>query len=752
MNKKSRLWRDYLISYVFIFAIPFLILGMFIYMNAVKVVQHEIEQANSYKLKQVQSYLDGQINGLKHMAAKMAFDQRLTPYAAKLNDYSAAETVKELSRYKDNSLILESVLLYFRNDDHIYSDEGVVSLDVLTKEMYPFPQAEREAFLHDLSTSLQITLKPAVPVQLRGSREERLLTYMFPIMPNNSQPYGTVLFLINESMLTSMMSNMLGNVQGAVYLLNEAGEVLAVERTEDSPELERIMQKSELKTGEVISKIGSTSYSVMSEKSELTGWTYMIVMPTDQFWYRVIEFKQIAGLVLLLVLVIGIVAAWFVSFKKSGPIRALVAHLQHQGTPGRSERRSSNEFDFIRGTVDDLHHYTLQLETNMEQQLPLVIDQMLYRALTGSGSEAETGAGSALYPHIQGQYYYVMVISYRQDSDGIVDSSGREALYRVLNRVEAPGSNGFGIELLDEQAIALVMSVREAVADTRANQKQAADTIQALLREKLGIHSLIGVGTARCELSDINQSFIEGLATIEYRLLFPEGHVLFFEDTAKLQDHNRQYSMGDQMKFTQSLRMADQAVCLDSLHAMLDNMAQMEQSVLLLRYICFDLVNAVLKEMRTLKTGMDWPETKRMMEFQTLEDLRESMSIVVVRICEHVGAGKQTKRADLCAKIIQQIDQGYRSDQLSLDMLAQQFDVSASYISRLIREQTGTSFMEYVQQLRIEAVKREMLSTDRPIKDIIIEAGYQDMSSFIKKFKKSEGLTPGEYRKKARTE
>ncbi|WP_168735612.1 AraC family transcriptional regulator [Cohnella fermenti] len=721
-------------------------------MNAVKVVQHEIEQANSYKLKQVQSYLDGQINGLKHMAAKMAFDQRLTPYAAKLNDYSAAETVKELSRYKDNSLILDGVLLYFRDDNQIFSDEGVVSLDVLTQQMYRFPQAEREAFLADLSASLQITLKPAVPVQLQGDREERLLTYMFPIMPNNSQPYGTVLFLINESMLTSAMSNVLGNVQGAVYLLNEAGDVLAVERTGESPEVERIMKRSELKTGEVISRIGSTSYSVMSEKSELTGWTYMIVMPTDQFWNRVIQFKQIAGLVLFMVLVIGIVAAWFVSIKKSGPIRSLAAHLQHKGAPGRENRPNANEFEFIRGAVDDLHHYTLQLQTNMEQQLPLVIDQMLYRALTGRGSEAETGAGAAFYPHIQGQSYYVMVISYRQDSHQPLGSSGREAFYRLLNRIEVADGNGFGIELLDEQAFALVMAVRESVADTRAHQVQAANAIQALLREKAGIHSLIGVGTACSELSAINQSLIEGLATLEYRLLFPEGHVLFFEDTAKLQDQNRQYSMGDQMKFTQSLRMADQAVCLDSLHAMLNNMAQMEQSMLMLRYICFDLVNAVLKEIRSLKVGMEWPETKRMMEFQTLEDLRESMGIVVARICEHVGAGKQSKRADLCGRIIAEIDRDYRSDQLSLDRLARQFDVSPSYISRLIREQTGTSFLDYVQQLRIQAVKREMLATDRPIKEIILEAGYQDMSSFIKKFKKSEGMTPGDYRKKARLE
>jgi len=745
MGKRSKLWRDYLVSYVFVFAIPFIILGTFIYMNAVKAVQFEIVQSNSYKLKQVQSYLDSQINGLKYTAAKMAFDQRLTPYAAKRNDYSAAETVKELARYKDGSMILEGLFLYFRGDDNIFTNEGVVSLDVLTKGMYRFPEADREAFLHDLTSTVHITLKPAAPVKIRGDREERLLTYMFPVLPNNSQPHATVLFLINESMLTNTMKNMLGNVQGAVYLLNEVGEVLAVERSEDSPEFERIMQQAELKTGEEIRQIGSTRYSVMSEKSELTGWTYMIVIPTDQFWYRVIHFKQIAGVVLLFVLVIGIVAALLVSFRKSGPIRALVAYLQHRGSIRGAEQRGLDEFALIRGAVDELHHDKQQLETNMERQRPLVIDQMLYRLLTGSRLEAD----SALYSDIQGFYYFAMVISYRQDGSRKLGASGREALYRQFNRVETDECKGVGIELLDEQAFALVMSAQQPDARTREHQQRAAEYVQALLQEQLGINALIGVGTVCAELTDINRSFVEGLATIEYRLLFPEGRILYFEDISGLQDQHRQYAMGDQVKFIQSLRMADRAVCLDSLDAILANIARMEQSMLLIRYLCFDIVNAVLKEMRSLKLGLDWPETKRMMEFRTLDDLRESMSCVVTRICEHVEAGKKTKRADLCNRIIGEIDLRFRSDQLSLEVLAQQFDVSASYLSRLIREQTGATFTEYVQQLRFEAVKREMVATSRPIKDIILEAGYQDMSSFIKKFKKAEGLTPGEYRKQA---
>lgn len=78
MNRFSRirltLFHKYVLSYLLVFATPFVILGFFIYTNAVKTVQNEVEMSNHYKLNQVRTLLDQQILGMNQLAARMAND------------------------------------------------------------------------------------------------------------------------------------------------------------------------------------------------------------------------------------------------------------------------------------------------------------------------------------------------------------------------------------------------------------------------------------------------------------------------------------------------------------------------------------------------------------------------------------------------------------------------------------------------------------------------------------------------------
>ena len=73
--------------------------------------------------------------------------------------------------------------------------------------------------------------------------------------------------------------------------------------------------------------------------------------------------------------------------------------------------------------------------------------------------------------------------------------------------------------------------------------------------------------------------------------------------------------------------------------------------------------------------------------------------------------------------------------------------MTQSYISKLFKEETGQTFVSYVRQLRFQYVKQELKFSDRSIKDIVQEAGYQDVANFSRLFKTNEGVTPGEYRR-----
>ncbi len=83
---------------------------------------------------------------------------------------------------------------------------------------------------------------------------------------------------------------------------------------------------------------------------------------------------------------------------------------------------------------------------------------------------------------------------------------------------------------------------------------------------------------------------------------------------------------------------------------------------------------------------------------------------------------------------------------LSLDEVSSRVDVSPYYFSRLFKEETGATFMEYLTGLRVERAKELLRDPSMSVKDICAQAGYTDPNYFSRIFKKAEGVTPTEYR------
>ena len=83
---------------------------------------------------------------------------------------------------------------------------------------------------------------------------------------------------------------------------------------------------------------------------------------------------------------------------------------------------------------------------------------------------------------------------------------------------------------------------------------------------------------------------------------------------------------------------------------------------------------------------------------------------------------------------------------LSLDRLAHEFNLSATYLSRLIKKAAGQNYKDYVIHLRIDEAKR-FLMAGMSVADTCEKIGYVNISHFIKTFKQLTGQTPSGYKK-----
>ncbi|CAG7609211.1 HTH-type transcriptional activator RhaR [Paenibacillus solanacearum] len=86
-------------------------------------------------------------------------------------------------------------------------------------------------------------------------------------------------------------------------------------------------------------------------------------------------------------------------------------------------------------------------------------------------------------------------------------------------------------------------------------------------------------------------------------------------------------------------------------------------------------------------------------------------------------------------------------DPISLDQAADKAGVSASYLCRSFKEETGCGFTEYVNKVRVRAAQQWIESGEYTMKEIYEKAGFSSYNYFFKVFKDTTGVTPHTYRK-----
>ena len=92
----------------------------------------------------------------------------------------------------------------------------------------------------------------------------------------------------------------------------------------------------------------------------------------------------------------------------------------------------------------------------------------------------------------------------------------------------------------------------------------------------------------------------------------------------------------------------------------------------------------------------------------------------------------------------------YLSESLSVEQIAEHAALNPQYMMRMFKKKTGKSILSYVSEQRIALAKEMLLKTDWSLEVITEKIGYISPAHFGALFKRMEGISPGQYRKKYR--
>lgn len=111
----------------------------------------------------------------------------------------------------------------------------------------------------------------------------------------------------------------------------------------------------------------------------------------------------------------------------------------------------------------------------------------------------------------------------------------------------------------------------------------------------------------------------------------------------------------------------------------------------------------------------------------------------------HDLSALEKERIDRYKCVVSLIEENYASA-LTLNLLAQAARCNPQYLCRSFREIAGISPIQYLIRCRIQQAKHLLKNTTKTVLEISLECGFENVSYFIRQFKKQTGMTPHKFR------
>lgn len=327
-----------------------------------------------------------------------------------------------------------------------------------------------------------------------------------------------------------------------------------------------------------------------------------------------------------------------------------------------------------------------------------------------------------------------------------------EALLQVRERAESFMA-GSGVPHLcfqntDDDTVLLVGS-QDASASALDGLIALLDGLSAELRQSLGVRLLVGLGSPESGFERAPDSYRNALLALEYALLYPDERVLAYPRLAAISGSD--YSPAADADAYARLVLAHD---LDLLSKQIEEdfeafskMAGMKPETL--RHGALEMVMQMKKLLKDAPA--DHPAyhayhdtVNRILSSASLEQLKELVLSVATSVSDALG--EREEMSPVIRQILKEIETGYDKE-YSLKTLAQAYRVHPVYLGQLFQKETGQSFSDYLNRLRIGKATELMRSTPMKMQEIAEAVGYWDTAHFYKHFKKYVGVAPAQYRK-----
>ena len=262
-----------------------------------------------------------------------------------------------------------------------------------------------------------------------------------------------------------------------------------------------------------------------------------------------------------------------------------------------------------------------------------------------------------------------------------------------------------------------------------------------------GLLLTIGAGNLVTDPLQLGRSWQQAGEALSNRFVAGKGTVIFYSDMTREQRVLPWYPHQEIDALIRGITNGQTDEISRAVESVTRQIREQNLGIFAARCLSYDLINTVVRVVvsQNIKTDVIEEQLLDMISLpqtETIQQLGAYLTDFSTRLSEQLGKTRDS-RLD---KILLYLDSHYRDSAFSVYNMAADLNISYSYLNRLFNNHTGQSVLDYLTDKRMEWVKQQLRETAQPIRQIIIDAGYNDIPNFSRKFKQREGISPRQYR------
>lgn len=736
--KKKTIAKTLILSYVAVILICMIVVGFVTYRYE-RILREENENLSYYLFKGVSQSVREILYDIRGLNRQIVDDPSIQSIAdhqsedGYWNSQTALDGIANLKNYTTTRENLDLVFIYLKLSDEVLSSHGILSSDMF----YTLYFEDCGISYEDWVATLRGNEKERY-INLNFNLEKKCIPAVALLSPLSKDRNAIMSIMVDKNKLLRDFNQYDFRNYFDVYIYNTYNRLIIYEKNTPGEEIPNTL--SDLL--EQRDKNKDVLYCI-SENGATGEWTVATAVPKRIFSLKIWFMR-------FFVSVLSVIAAIILVFLIKFSIKRNTAYIKRM-TDILNLESQENEYQSLYSSVEQVLCENRMLQREQTQKMKALRHMVLARIIKGYVLPAEEFDKYDLQLYNQ---FFAVLTFYLEDiqtlfSDTPQLSNGerKESLQFIIQNVfeeKFCGQNMKGyVTEVDGLSVCLI-NLHRNDEQTLLQIKRIADEGISFINENFGLELTFAL-SGICEgQNGIADGYIKTLEALEQKKRLGIQESILYNEISFDYSDGYLFDLDKESKLIHAIRSGNAEEAQEIVNQVFRLLESKRNfSTEYIRYIIQDILSAITKTIAEASVGGMNMESElslcQKLLNEPLEVVHQQINDRLAGICSEIAehaSSKNTKIQKRVQNVIDYVQSNYYNPSLNVASIGDHFDMSPYYISKLFKEETGVTLIDYLNRYRIQKAKALMESSNLSGKDIAEKVGFNHVRTFYRLLKK----------------